>query len=52
MKTEKEKKRNFILQIVEATFKFLSNMKCSCCVSNCIVEKDCPEQTKLKSGNE
>ena len=52
MKKEKEKKLNFILKIVEATFKFLSKFKCACCNSTCIVEKNCPEQTKLKSDNE
>ena len=51
MNTDKEKKRNFILKIIEATFKFLSKMKCACCNSTCIVEKDCPE-TKQANGNE
>ena len=50
MNTEKNNKRKFILKIIEATFKFLSKMKCACCNSTCIVEKDCPE-TKPANGN-
>ncbi len=51
MSKEKNNKRNFILKLVEATFKFLSKFKCACCNSTCIVEKECPEPKQV-NGNE
>ena len=51
MNTEKEKRRNFILKLIEATFKFLSKFKCACCNSTCIVEKESPTLNQNPTTN-
>ena len=50
MNSDKNNRRNFILKLVDLTYKFLSKMRCSCCVSNCVIEKNCPEPKQVNDN--